>query len=115
MAAVLPTSGQVSEVCRPGARRAGATEERPIMKIVIIGGTGLIGKRLVKMLRDSGHEAVPASPSTGINSVTGAGLSEAMTGAGAVVDVTNAPSWADAAVMSFFETSTRNLLRAAAA
>src|SRR5688572_12040115 len=85
------------------------------MKIVVIGGTGLIGKKLVKRLREVGHEAVAASPSSGVNSLTGAGLAEALSGADAVVDVTNSPSWEDAAVMSFFETSTRNLLRAEAA
>jgi uncharacterized protein YbjT (DUF2867 family) len=85
------------------------------MKILIIGGTGLIGTKLVQRLRDAGHEAVPASPSSGINSITGAGLDQAMTGADAVVDVTNSPSWEDAAVMNFFQTSTRNLLRAEAA
>jgi uncharacterized protein YbjT (DUF2867 family) len=82
------------------------------MKILVIGGSGLIGKKLVKRLRDGGHEAVPASPSSGVNSLTGAGLDEAMSGVDAVVDVTNSPSWEDAAVMNFFETSTRNLLRA---
>jgi uncharacterized protein YbjT (DUF2867 family) len=82
------------------------------MKILVIGGSGLIGKKLVKRLRDGGHEAVSASPSSGINSVTGAGLDEAITGADAVVDVTNSPSWEDAAVMNFFKTSTLNLLRA---
>ena len=85
------------------------------MKILVIGGTGLIGKKLVKQLRDGGHEAVPASPSSGVNSLTGEGLSKAMTGADAVIDVTNSPSWEDAAVLNFFETSTRNLLRAEAA
>jgi uncharacterized protein YbjT (DUF2867 family) len=85
------------------------------MKALIIGGTGLIGKRLVKLLGDGGHEAVAASPSRGINSVTGAGLAEAMKGASVVVDVTNAPSWEDTAVMAFFTTSTRNLLAASAA
>lgn len=82
------------------------------MKILVIGGSGLIGKKLVQRLRDNGHQAVPASPSSGVNSLTGAGLAEAMSGADAVVDVTNSPSWEDAAVMNFFVTSTRNLLRA---
>ncbi|HZT33996.1 MAG TPA: SDR family oxidoreductase [Bryobacteraceae bacterium] len=80
------------------------------MKIVVIGGTGLIGTRLVKKLREHGHEAVAASPSTGVNSITGEGLADALKGASAVVDVTNSPSWEDAAVLNFFETSTRNLL-----
>jgi uncharacterized protein YbjT (DUF2867 family) len=80
------------------------------MKIVVIGGTGLIGSKLVKKLRDSGHEAVAASPNSGVNSVTGEGLPEALKGASVVVDVSNSPDWEDAAVLKFFETSTRNLL-----
>jgi uncharacterized protein YbjT (DUF2867 family) len=89
--------------------------ERPeiketIMKIIIIGGTGLIGSKLVPKLREHGHEALAASPNTGVNSVTGEGLAEALKGASVVVDVSNAPAWEDAAVMKFFETGTRNLL-----
>ena len=80
------------------------------MKIVVIGGTGLIGSNLVKKLRDSGHEAVAASPNSGVNSVTGEGLPEALKGASVVVDVSNSPDWEDSAVLKFFETSTRNLL-----
>lgn len=85
------------------------------MKIVVIGGTGLIGSKLVKKLREHGHEAVAASPNTGVNSITGEGLADAFKGASAVVDVTNSPSWEDAAVLKFFETSTRNLLACEAA
>lgn len=85
------------------------------MKIVVIGGTGLIGSKLVKKLREHGHEALAASPNTGVNSISGEGLAEALKGAGAVVDVTNSPSWEDAAVLNFFETSTRNLLSYGAA
>jgi uncharacterized protein YbjT (DUF2867 family) len=85
------------------------------MKIVIIGGTGLIGTKVVNNLRPQGHEVVAASPSRGINSVTGEGLAAALTGAHVVVDVTNAPSWEDKAVLEFFESSTRNLLAAEAA
>jgi uncharacterized protein YbjT (DUF2867 family) len=81
-----------------------------IMKIVVIGGTGLIGSKLVNKLRKDGHEAVAASPNTGINSITGEGLADALKGASVVVDVTNSPSWEDSAVLKFFETSTRNLL-----
>jgi len=81
------------------------------MKIVVIGGTGLIGSKLVKKLRDQGQEVVAASPSSGIDSVTGAGLADALRGASVAVDVTNSPSWEDAAVLKFFETSTRNLLK----
>ena len=85
------------------------------MKIIVIGGTGLIGTKVVKNLRDKGHEVVAASPSKGINSVTGEGLAAALVGAKVVVDVANAPSWEDKAVLEFFETSGRNLLAAEAA
>src|SRR5260370_39364212 len=85
------------------------------MKIIVIGGTGLIGSKVVKNLRDKGHEVVAASPSKGINSVTGEGLAEALVGAQVVVDVANAPSWEDKAVLEFFETSGRNLRAAEAA
>jgi uncharacterized protein YbjT (DUF2867 family) len=80
------------------------------MKIVVIGGTGLIGSKLVNNLREQGHEAVAAAPNTGVNTVTGEGLAEALKGASVVVDVANSPDWEDAAVLKFFETSTRNLL-----
>src|SRR5262245_18906329 len=85
------------------------------MKLVIIGGTGLIGSKLVTGLREHSHEAVPASPDTGVNTLTGEGLAEALQGASVVVDVSNSPSFAEAAVMEFFTTSTRNLLQYAAA
>src|SRR6186997_2196152 len=81
------------------------------MKIVVIGGTGLIGSKLVIKLREQGHEAIAASPDSGVNTLTGEGLAEALKGASVVVDVSNSPSWEDAAVLNFFETSTRNLLR----
>src|SRR5947209_482897 len=80
------------------------------MKIVVIGGSGLIGSKVVSKLREQGHEAVAASPNNGVNSITGEGLAEALKGASVVVDVTNSPSWEDAEVLKFFETSTRNLL-----
>jgi uncharacterized protein YbjT (DUF2867 family) len=80
------------------------------MKIVVIGGSGLIGSKLVGKLREQGHEAIASSPKSGVNSITGEGLAEALKGASVVVDVTNSPSWEDAAVMAFFETSTRHLL-----
>jgi len=80
------------------------------MKIVVIGGSGLIGSRLVTNLREHGQEAVAASPNSGVNSLTSEGLAEAMKGASVVVDASNSPSWEDSAVMKFFETSTRNLL-----
>ncbi len=82
------------------------------MKIVVIGGSGLIGKKLIPILRGWGHEAVSASPSSGVNTITGAGLPEGLAGADVVVDVTNSPSWEDNAVLEFFETSTRNILAA---
>ena len=82
------------------------------MKIVIIGGTGLIGSKVVTMLGAHGHEAVPASPNSGVNTLTGAGLAEVLTGAQVVIDVSNSPSFEDTAVMEFFTTSTRNLLAA---
>src|SRR5436305_12596113 len=85
------------------------------MKIVVIGGSGLIGSQLVQKLRDRGHEAVAASPRSGVDAVTGEGLAGALRGAGVLVDVSNAPSWEDSAVLAFFETSTRNLLAAEAA
>ena len=85
------------------------------MKIVVIGGSGLIGSKLVKKLLEHGHEAVAASPSSGVNTITREGLADALKGASVVVDVTNSPSWEDAAVLEFFETSTRNLLASEAA
>jgi uncharacterized protein YbjT (DUF2867 family) len=85
------------------------------MKLVIIGGTGLIGAKLVTLLRKHGHEAIPASLDTGVNTLTGDGLAAALKGASAVVDVSNSPSFEETAVMSFFTTSTRNLLKHATA
>lgn len=84
------------------------------MKVVVIGGSGLIGSRLVSRLRSGGHEVMAASPKSGVNTLTGEGLSEALAGAEVVVDVTNAPSWEDDAVLNFFTTSTRNILAAEA-
>src|SRR5262250_667140 len=85
------------------------------MKIVVIGGTGLIGSKLVNKLREQGHEAVAAAPNTGVNTLTGEGLAEVLKGTSVVVDVSNSPDWEDAAVLKFFETSTRNLLSQEAA
>ena len=85
------------------------------MKIVVIGGNGLIGKKLVNRLRASGNDAVPASPASGVDVLTGAGLAEVLKGAQVVVDVTNSPSFEDTAVLNFFQTSARNLLPAEAA
>src|SRR5438067_313685 len=87
-----------------------STMKETIMKIVVIGGTGLIGSKLVKKLHEHGHEAVAAAPNTGVHTLTGEGLAEVLKGASVVVDVSNSPSWEDAAVLKFFETSTRNLL-----
>src|SRR5580704_9106018 len=82
-----------------------------IMKIVVIGGTGLIGSKLVNKLREHGHEAVPASPNTGVNTLTGEGLADVLQGASVVVDVSNSPSFEEAVAMKFFTTATPNLLR----
>jgi uncharacterized protein YbjT (DUF2867 family) len=84
------------------------------MKIVVIGGTGLIGSKVVDRLADAGHEAVAAAPNTGVNTLTGEGLDAALAGAAVVVDVSNSPSFEDRAVLEFFTTSTRNVLRAEA-
>jgi uncharacterized protein YbjT (DUF2867 family) len=85
------------------------------MRIVVIGGTGLIGSKLVTMLGEHGHEAVAASPNTGVNTLTGEGLADALDGASVVIDVSNSPSFEASAVLEFFETSTGNLLAAEAA
>ena len=90
------------------------TKEKAKMKIVVIGGTGLIGSKVVSKLNERGYEAVAASPNSGVNSLTGEGLAEVLEGASVVVDVSNSPSFEDAAVMEFFTTSTRNLLNAEA-
>src|SRR2546429_9979780 len=79
------------------------------MKIVVIGGTGLIGSKLVTKLREHGHQAVAASPNSGVNTLTGEGLADVLKGASVVVDVSNSPSWDDAAVMNFFQNLTSNL------
>ena len=85
------------------------------MKIVVVGGTGLIGSKLVEKLQEKGHAPLPASPDTGVNTITGEGLAEALEGAEVVVDVANAPAWDDDAVLDFFLTSSRNVLAAEAA
>ena len=87
-------------------------DERHTMKIAVIGGTGLIGSKLISRLTDHGHVAVAASPNTGVNTITGEGLDDALAGADVVVDVSNSPSFADADVMAFFTTSTTNILAA---
>ncbi|MEU5741527.1 SDR family oxidoreductase [Streptomyces tendae] len=84
------------------------------MKVVVVGGTGLIGSQVVARLGEHGHEAIPASPNTGVNTMTGEGLAEVLRGASVVVDVSNSPSFADDAVKEFFRTSTSNLLKAEA-
>jgi uncharacterized protein YbjT (DUF2867 family) len=85
------------------------------MKIVVIGGTGLIGSKTIPLLREGGHNVVPASPQTGVNTITGQGLHEVLAGAQVVIDIANSPSFEDQAVLEFFETSGRNLLSAATA
>src|SRR5215216_8015472 len=84
------------------------------MKIVVIGGSGLIGSKLVNKLREDGHDPLAASPDSGVDTVTGEGLAEALEGAQVVVDVANVPAWEDAAVLDFFERSSRNVLAAEA-
>src|SRR5215510_10465278 len=116
--AVQHNSERFPEITRPDygrrakdfMRRSSMKNERSIMKIVVIGGSGLIRSKLVTKLGEHGHQAVAASPNTGVNTVTGEGLAKVLEGASVVVDVSNSPSWEDAAVMKFFETSTRNLL-----
>jgi uncharacterized protein YbjT (DUF2867 family) len=99
-------------VCSPSAE---STYAKGIeMKIVVIGGTGLIGSSLVEKLRKDGHEPLAAAPNTGVNTLTGEGLAEALEGAQVVVDVANAPAWGDAEVLDFFQTSSGNLLAAEA-
>jgi uncharacterized protein YbjT (DUF2867 family) len=105
----------VAEAINTDTREALDAERISIMKIVIIGGTGLIGSKLVQQLREQGHEAVPASPDTGVNTLTGQGLADVLRGASVVVDVSNSPSFEEKAVMEFFTTSTRNLVESAAA
>src|SRR5437762_8323189 len=85
------------------------------MKIVVIGGTGLIGSKLVEILSEAGHQPLAASPDTGVDAISGEGLAEAFEGAEVVVDVANAPVWDDAAVLNFFQTATRNILAAESA
>jgi uncharacterized protein YbjT (DUF2867 family) len=89
-----------------------ASDGGAIMKIVVIGGTGLIGSKVVSNLRGKGHEAIAASPNTGVNTITGEGLAEAVAGAEVVIDLANAPDFSDGPVMAFFTTSGRNLLAA---
>src|SRR4029077_12946747 len=98
-------------ICSPSSK---AETKNMNMKIIILGGTGLIGSKVVNLLRADGYEVVAASPSQGINSITGEGLTEALTGAQSVVDLTNSPSFEDKAVLEFFETSTRTVLAAEA-
>jgi uncharacterized protein YbjT (DUF2867 family) len=105
----LPAIRLVSVLCFEPAE-----QDNRIMKIVVIGGSGLIGSQVVRALNEQGHEAVAASPSSGVNALTGDGLDEALRGADVVVDVSNSPSFEDAAVLNFFETSTGNLLSAEA-
>src|SRR4029077_17567228 len=106
----VPRMGPSPRDSRAGRRPVG--KDRSVMKIVVIGGTGLIGSRVVARLTEHGHEAVPASPRLGINTITGEGLDAALEGASVVVDVSNSPNFEYATALEFFETSTRNLLNA---
>jgi uncharacterized protein YbjT (DUF2867 family) len=107
----------ILEGVKTGRQKAGRIRQSKgeWMKIVVIGGSGLIGSKLVEKLREAGHDPLPASPDTGVDTLTGEGLQEAVDGAQVVVDVSNAPAWDDAAVMDFFQTSSQNLLAAEAA
>src|SRR5438132_5955014 len=109
-----PTGGADGRAGRARGRSSASstTTGGNIMKIVVIGGSGLIGRNVVRRLVAQGHDPVPASPSTGVDTITGEGLAEVVVGADVVVDVSNAPVWDDDAVMEFFTTSSRNLLAA---
>src|SRR4029077_1721466 len=109
----VPRMGPSPRDSRAGRRPVG--KDRSVMKIVVIGGTGLIGSRVVARLTEHGHEAVPASPRLGINTITGEGLDAALDGAAVVVDVSNSPNFEYATALEFFERSTHNLLAAEAA
>src|SRR5690349_6830927 len=118
MAAEFPQRGTASSARNVLGNRAeacGLQTRRFGMKIVVIGGTGLIGSKTVAILRQRGHEVVAASPDTGVNTITGEGLKEAMAGTQVVIDLANSPSFEDKAVLEFFQTSGRNLLAAEAA
>ncbi len=110
-APVTDREPDLSELVTGGHLSLG-TNGRHIMRIVVMGGTGLIGSKVVALLGEHGHEAIAASPATGVNAYSGEGLTEVLRGADAVVDVTNSPSFEDAAVLDFFTTSTGNLLAA---
>src|SRR5262249_17530834 len=115
----MPVQGRC-KVFRPAIRHRPLSRPRPRqedqpMKIVVIGGTGLIGSKLVKKLREAGHEVIAASPDSGVNTITGEGLNKALGGAQVVVGLANSPSFEDKAVLKFFETAGRNLMAAEAA
>jgi uncharacterized protein YbjT (DUF2867 family) len=114
-ASVLTLPPEAAADFAPGLQLCIVEQGGWTMKIVVIGGTGLIGSKTVAILRQGGHEAVAASPQSGVNSITGEGLKEVMAGAQVVIDLANSPSFEDKAVLEFFETSGRNLLAAAAA
>src|SRR5215813_8129333 len=100
--------------CMASQQPCSLNYERCVMKIVVIGGSGVVGKRLVTRLQERGHAAAAAFPASGVNAITGEGLADVLVGAEVVVDVTNSPSFEDAAVLEFFQKSTRNLLAAEA-
>jgi uncharacterized protein YbjT (DUF2867 family) len=108
--AVSPGDGSFGRSTTITSCKQPVEKKGQFMKIIVVGGTGLIGSKLGEKLREQGHEAIAASPKSGVNSVTGEGLADALKGASVVVDVTNSPSWEDTAVLKFFETSTCNLL-----
>src|SRR3954470_18598996 len=112
---VRPVPEEISRRENPPLGASRHWQGRAVMKIVVIGGTGLIGSKTVAILRRGGHEVVAASPNTGVDTITGEGLEEAVAGAQVVVDLANSPSFEDRAVLEFFETSGRNLLAAEAA
>jgi uncharacterized protein YbjT (DUF2867 family) len=114
-ARISPGALGVGDPTAASEESGGEPQPSIFTKIVIIGGTGLIGSKVVKCLKDRGHEAVPASLDTGVNTITGEGLGKALTDATVVIDVSNSPSFEDAAVLKFFETSTGNQLAAEAA
>src|SRR6516165_8706188 len=117
---ILPGGSAGSRITRGARRRISSARQRDgeteaTMKILVIGGTGLIGSKTVSLLRQGGHEVVAASPRSGVNTITGEGVKEAVAGAQVVIDLANSPSFDDKAVLEFFETSGRNLLAAEAA
>src|ERR1700710_3145805 len=107
----MSQTAEVFGLCKYEWQMRNRRSKGAIMKIVVIGGTGLIGSKLVNKLRENGHEAIPASPNSGVNTVTGEGLADVLKGALVVVDVSNSPSFDEDVAINFFNTATRNLIR----